>query len=150
MWRFLTLSKRSSSACISASSCKWKEGNIKAHLLPIWKGYFYPCINTSGDGGTLQNPAELEESIAFLLKPEKFRKIRQKPVSRNFSVHEPTGNGMFMVLFCTVGMLFEMRGSWILYLSQGDKLSGKRSEFDVQKKKKLRYGQLQILYKPTD
>lgn len=49
---------------------------------------------------------------------------------------------MFMVLFCTVGMLFEMRGSWVLYHSQGDKLSGKRSEIDVQKKKKLRYGQL--------
>lgn len=84
---------------------------------------------------TLQNPAELEESTAFLLKPEKFRKIRQKPVSRNLSVHEPTGNGMFTVLFCTVGMLFEMRSSCVLYLSQGEKLSGKRSEIDVQRRK---------------
>lgn len=140
MWRFLTLSKRSSSACISASSCKWKEWNIKAHLHPIWKEYFYPCIDTSGDGGTLHYKILLnyKESIAFLLKPEKFRKMRQKPVSRNLSVHEPTGNGMFTVLFCTVGMLSEMRSSWVLYFSQGEKLSGKQSEIDVQRRKKTR------------
>lgn len=42
---------------------------------------------------------------------------------------------MFIVLFCTVGMLFKMRGSWVLYLSQGEKLSGKRSEIDVQWRK---------------
>lgn len=64
--------------------------------------------------------------------------MRQKPVSRNLSVHEPTGNGMFTVLFCTVGMLSEMRSSWVLYFSQGEKLSGKQSEIDVQRRKKTR------------
>lgn len=84
----------------------------------------------------ITKPCWTRRKHCFSLKARKIQKDKAKACfSRNLSVHEPAGNGMFTVLFCTVGMLFEMRGSWVLYLSQGEKLSGKRSEIDVQRRK---------------
>lgn len=46
MWRFLTLSKRSSSAWISASSWRWREETVTTSVY-LWykKTFFYSCIH---------------------------------------------------------------------------------------------------------